>query len=145
MPTEQKRASEELLGLLNKAIANELQTSTQYMWQHVLAMGIKGHAVKGEFKKIAIVEMKHAEAIAERIHYLGGRPTTQATPIVVGDTLKGMIEQDKRDEEKAIDLYKNILDQAEKESDPVTKKLFEDILADEQEHHHTFESLLVDL
>jgi bacterioferritin len=145
MSMAQKRVSDELLELLNKAIANELQGSIQYMWQHVLAMGIKGHAVKGEFRKIAIVEMKHAEAIAERLHYLGGVPTTQATPIVVGDSLKAMIEQDKRDEEKAIAVYMKVLEQAEKENDPVTKKLFEDILEDEQEHHHTFTMLLEDL
>lgn len=140
-----KRASAELLDLLNKAISNELQGSIQYMWQHVLAMGIKGHAVKEEFKKIAIVEMKHAEAIAERLHYLGGVPTTEADPIVVGNTIKEMVERDKQDEEKAIQLYMKILDQAEKENDPVTKKLFEDILEDEQEHHHTFCMLLEDL
>lgn len=137
--------STELLDLLNKAISNELQGSIQYMWQHVLAMGIKGHVVKDEFKKIAIVEMKHAEAIAERLHYLGGVPTTEADSIVVGKTLKEMIERDKQDEEKAIQLYMKILDQAEKENDPVTKKLFEDILEDEQEHHHTFSMLLEDL
>jgi bacterioferritin len=38
-----------------------------------------------------------------------------------------------------------VLEQAEKENDPVTKKLFEDILEDEQEHHHTFTMLLEDL
>jgi bacterioferritin len=145
MAMTSKRASVELLDLLNKAISNELQGSIQYMWQYVLAMGVKGHAVKGEFKKIAIVEMKHAEAIAERLHYLGGIPTTQADPIVVGKTIKEMIERDKQNEEGAIQLYMEILDQAEKENDPVTKKLFEDILQDEQEHYHTFSMLLEDL
>jgi len=36
----------------------------------------------------AIAEMKHAEAIAERLNYLGGIPTTKPTPIFIGTTLK---------------------------------------------------------
>jgi len=92
--------SENLLNLLNQAIARELQVSIQYMWQHVLWKGVKGFAVKDELKKIAVTEMKHAEEIAERLAYLGGTPTTKPEPIFVGKELKEMFERDKRDEEK---------------------------------------------
>ena len=95
-------ASKELMDLLNEAIAREIQVSIQYMWQHVLWKGVKGFAVKEEFEKIAIEEMKHAEAIAERLAYLGGKPTTKPAPIFVGDSLKEMLEQDVKDEENAI-------------------------------------------
>ncbi len=135
-------ASEKLLDLLNQAIARELQVSIQYMWQHVLWKGVKGFAVKEELKKIAIEEMKHAEAIAERLSYLGGKPTTKPNPIFVGDTLKEMIEQDKKDEEEAIELYKEIMKVAKEEGDEVTHRLFRKILADEEEHHDFFTSLL---
>lgn len=134
-----------LLDLLNEAIAREIQVSVQYMWQHVLWKGVKGFAVKDELKQIAITEMKHAEAIAERIAYLGGRPTTKPTPIFVGETLKEMIEQDKKDEEGAIQLYKRIIEEADKAKDEVTKKLMTDVLADEEGHHDTFLGLLEDL
>ena len=40
------------------------QVSIQYMWQHVLWSGVKGFAVNVELKRIAITDMKHAEAIA---------------------------------------------------------------------------------
>jgi len=50
--------------------------------------GVKGFAVHGELKSIAIAEMKHAESIAERLYYLGEIPTTKPTPIVVGTSLK---------------------------------------------------------
>lgn len=134
-----------VLNLLNDAVAREIQVSVQYMWQHVLWKGVKGFAVKDELKRIAITEMKHAEAIAERIAYLGGRPTTKPTPIFIGDTLKEMLEQDKKDEEGAIQLYKQIIEEAEKVKDVVTKKLMTDILADEEDHHDTFSGLLEDL
>ena len=135
-------ASKELLENLNKAIARELQVSIQYMWQHVLWKGIKGFAVKDELKNIAITEMKHAEAIAERLAYLGGKPTTKPEPIYVGENLKEMLEQDRKDEQGAIGLYKKIIDMAKKEDDVTTTRLFRQILADEEEHHDTFTSLL---
>jgi bacterioferritin len=139
------KASDNLKNLLNQAIARELQVATQYMWQHVLWSGVKGYAVKDVFKKIAIVEMKHAETIAERLVYLGGQPTTKPTPILVGENLKEMIAQDVKDEEGAITLYRNIIETANKEGDLVTRRLFEEIVAEEEDHHDTFTSLLEDL
>ncbi|MEM2927678.1 MAG: ferritin-like domain-containing protein [Nitrososphaerota archaeon] len=140
-----RKVSKELLELLNEAIAAELQVSIQYMWQHVQWRGVKGFAVQEELKKIAITEMKHAEAIAERLFYLGGIPTTQPKPIFVGENLKEMIERDKKDEESAIQLYNKIIEVAKKENDEVTHRLFREILADEEEHHDFFTSLLEEI
>ncbi len=138
-------ASQKLLDMMNEAIARELQVSIQYMWQHVLWSGVKGFAVKDAFKKIAIQEMKHAERIAERLVYLGGTPTTKPSTINVGKDLKEMLEQDVRDEEEAIKLYKEIVEVARKEGDIVTARMFEEILAEEEEHHDVFTTLLEDL
>jgi len=134
-------ASKKLLEMLNDAIAREMQVSIQYMWQHVQWSGVKGFAVQEELKKVAITEMKHAETIAERLFYLGGTPTTKPTEIFVGKTLKEMIERDIKDEENAINLYKEIIAQAHKENDITTAHLFEEILEDEEEHHDLFTTL----
>ena len=136
------KSSAELLDLLNQAIAREIQVSVQYMWQHVLWKGVKGYAVKDAFKTTAIAEMKHAEAIAERLNYLGGIPTTKPTPIFIGTTLKEMIESDMKAEEEAISMYRKILLLARKEGDSTTEFLFNKILSDEEEHHDLFTSLL---
>jgi bacterioferritin len=138
-------ASQELLDLMNKGVAREVQVSIQYMWQHVQCSGIKGFAVKDELESIAITEMKHAEAIAERLVYLGGKPTTKPEPIFVGETLKEMLQTDKKDEEGAIQLYRETIALAEKEGDTTTARLFKSILADEEDHHDTFSGLLEDL
>jgi len=139
------KASKKLLDLLNTAIASELQVSIQYMWQHVQWSGVKGFAVKDELKSIAIAEMKHAEAIAERLFYLGGTPTTKPNPIFVGEALKEMIERDRKDEEGAVSLYKDIIEAARKEGDATTAFLFEKILEEEEDHHDTFTSLLEEI
>jgi len=135
-------ASKELLDKLNKAIARELQVAIQYMWQHVLWKGVKGFAVREELKKIAITEMKHAEEIAERLAYLGGRPTTQPDPIFIGERSKEMIERDVKDEEAAIKLYRDIIEHAQREGDITTARIFRRILEDEEKHHDFFTSLL---
>lgn len=134
--------SDELRNMLNDAIARELSVSISYMWQHVLLTGVRGFAVKDEIKKIAIVEMKHAEDIAERLVYLGGKPTSQPTPIRVGEKLDEMMRIDAEQETGAIELYRRIIDKAEQEGDKVTAALFRDILAQEEEHHDTFTGLL---
>ncbi len=139
------KVSRALLDQLNDAIARELQVSIQYMWQHVQWGGVKGFAVQNELKSIAIAEMKHAEAIAERLYYLGGIPTTKPTPIFVGTTLKEMIMQDMKDEENAVNLYKKIVEQARQEKDETTNRLFREILQQEEDHHDTFTTLLEDL
>ena len=134
--------STKLLEMLNEAIARELQVSIQYMWQHVQWKGVEGYAVSDEFKKIAIAEMKHAEKIAERLWYLGGKPTTKPNPINVGDELKEMIGFDVKAEEEAIAMYKQIMDVAEKEGDVATREIFEEIEEEEEEHHDFFTGLL---
>jgi bacterioferritin len=135
-------ASKKLLDMLNGAIAREMQVVVQYMWQHVQWIGVKGFATKDAFEEIAIAEMKHAEAIAERLFYLGGIPTTKPDLINVGKTLEEMIAQNVKDEAKAIAMYKEIIELARKESDETTAFLFMGILKDEEDHHDTFTTLL---
>ena len=56
-----------------------------------------------------------------------------------------MIERDIKDEENAINLYKEIITQARKENDITTAHLFEEILEDEEEHHDLFTTLSEEL
>ncbi len=131
-----------LLELLNRAIAREIGVSVQYMWQHVMAMGMESPEIKDIFKDIAVEEMKHAEKIAERLFYLGGTPTTKPTPIEVGGSLKEMIEADLKAEDEALELYSEIIKVADSEEDSTTRLLFEEIMMNEEEHKHTFTILL---
>ena len=137
-------ASEQLLIKLNDAIAREIQVSIQYMWQHVQAKGIKGEIAKDIFKEAAIVEMKHAEEIAERLVLLGGVPTTVPTSIDVGESFEEMVKNDIEAEKGAIEMYRGIIEMANAEKDYTTAKLFVDILGEEEEHLDSFQSILED-
>ena len=132
-----------LLDFLNKAIGSKLQVSIQYMWQHVQVTGTDGAIVEDILRKIAIAEMKHAERLAERLDYLNGVPTTAPEPIFVGGSLIEMLKQDEQDEEAAIELYKEAIQRASQEGDYTTRRLLEEILADEEGHINTFGKLLV--
>lgn len=135
-------ADQRLLDILNKSIAGELQALIQYMWQHVTAVGIASPAVRDMFEKIAIGEMKHAEAFAERLDLLGGVPTTTPDPIEVGETLIQMLENDVKAEDDAIALCREAIRLATEVNDPVTRLLYEKTLADEEEYQKAFRDLL---
>jgi bacterioferritin len=135
-------ASAKLLDMLNQAIARELQVAIQYMWQHVQWKGVEHYAVTEGFKETAVAEMKHAEKIAERLWYLGGKPTTKPSMINVGDKLEEMLNFDVKAELEAMSMYKEIMDIAQKEGDVATREIFEEIEEEEEEHHDFFSSLL---
>ena len=135
--------SEKLLEFLNRGIARELQVSIQYMWQSIQVTGMDGEVTKDIFRKTALAEMKHAERLAERLDYLDGVPTIKPDPINVGGSLIEMLKQDEQNEEEAITLYKQAIQEAAKEGDYTTRRLLEDILAEEETHINTFGKLLV--
>jgi len=135
-------ASQKLKDMLNRAIAGELQAIIQYMWQHVQWKGVEHYSVIDGIEKVAMEEMKHAEKIAERLWYLGAKPTIQPDPIHVGETLEEMLKNDAKAEADTIAMYKEIMQLAEKEGDVATKEIFEEIEEDEEEHHDFFTSLL---
>ena len=151
------KVSEKLKGMLNDAIAREIQVSIQYMWQHVQVIGVKGIAVQDQFKQTAITEMKHAEKIAERLWYLEGTPTTKPAAIKVGESLKEFLELDTKAEEEAILMYKQIIELAQKGGDAINlyeqmadmtqnrniRKLFLDVAREEKTHVGEFQALLL--
>jgi bacterioferritin len=135
-------ATNKIVEMLNQARARELGVIIQYMRQHYEGDGMQSPAILEIFKELAIEEMKHAESFGERIVYLGGTPTTKPDPIRKSDTLKGMIADDLKSEEEAIELYRKAVILCDKEGDPVTRLLFEEILTDEEAHKDTLQTLL---
>ncbi|MBN1357245.1 ferritin [Candidatus Bathyarchaeota archaeon] len=136
-------ASKQLLDLLTKGIALELQVSMKYMWQHILVKGLEGAVVEKLFRDIAITEMKHAETLVERLAFLNGVPPNKFDPVHAGVTLEEMLREDEQAAEELVNLFKRAIQVASKEGDFATKRLLEDILADEEKHLDKFSKLLV--
>jgi bacterioferritin len=136
------KGSKELLAAMNEAVSDELASIIQYMYHHIMGRGLASPAVLDMFKAHAMDEMGHAYALAERIDLLGGEPTTAVGPIKVGGDLTKMVRDDLDGEYRAIDMYKGYIKLAEKDDDPVTRRLFEDILATEEGHANDWETVL---
>ncbi|HWD33783.1 MULTISPECIES: ferritin-like domain-containing protein [Pseudomonas] len=140
---------EKILRLLNESLATEWVCALRYKRHYYMASGIKASVAAEEFLEHATQELEHADKLAERIVQLGGEPDLNPDNLsknshaqyVAGKNLKEMVLEDLVAERIAIDSYREII-QYIGESDPTTRRIFEDILAQEEEHADDMADLL---
>ena len=140
----------EATDLLNRALATELTCVLRYRYHWVAARGINSEAVKAEFLEHAQQELAHADRLAERINQLGGRPNldpssfaaASATEYREGANLVDMIQEDLVAERIAVEHYRELV-RYFGDTDPTTRRMLEDILAQEEEHANDLHDLLV--
>jgi bacterioferritin len=140
---------ETVIRICNEALATEIVCVLRYKRHYFMAKGINADSVAAEFAEHAAEEQAHADHIAERIVQLGGEPnlspdglsTRSHSEYVEGDTLIDMIKEDLIAERIAIDSYKEIIEYLG-DKDPTTRRMFEGILAVEEEHADDLVSLL---
>lgn len=142
--------------LLNKAVASEIMAIIQYTNQHEKAAFLplrvketplevvteknKAKAVSELLKPIFMAEMDHLEKISERIYLLEGEAVGLPDPLPkVGDTADDFLMLDHEAENDAILLYRRIIEEAMKRGDTLTRRMFEDIVIQEEEHYWKFD------
>jgi bacterioferritin len=143
---------ETVLRLLNESLATELVCVLRYKRHYYMATGLKASVAAAEFLEHAEQEAEHADQLAERIVQLGGEPEfnpdllskNSHAQYVAGNTLKEMVYEDLVAERIAIDSYREII-QYIGEDDPTTRRIFETILAQEEEHADDMADILNDL
>jgi bacterioferritin len=145
--------------LLNKAVAAEISAILQYTNQHekasllalrkkntaleVVTEANKAKVVSDMLKSIFMQEMEHLEKIAERIYLLEGEAVTVPDPLPeVGKTTEDFVKLDQEAENIAIVLYRQIIAEALKRGDTTTKRMFEDIVMQEEEHYWSFDDFI---
>ena len=133
---------EKVIEVLNKARSMELQAIHQYMNQHYVLDDKDYGELAGNMKLIAIDEMKHAEALAERVKELGGEPTTElAGPVEKEQDIKTIYSFDSGEEENAIEAYNEFAKVCRENNDTISMKLFERLIDEEQEHLNYFDDI----
>jgi bacterioferritin len=140
---------EEIIRLLNDALATEIVCYLRYKRHYFMADGIHADAVAAEFQEHATQEQEHADRIAERIVQLGGAPDFSPDRLtarshaqyVEGKTLSDMIRENLVAERIAIESYREIA-QYIGDKDPTTRRLMEEVLATEEEHADDLVSLM---
>ena len=127
--------------LLNKAIADELSAVHQYMYFHFHCDDQAYDLLADLFKKTAIEEMLHIERLAERILFLGGEVEMKASSDVskIHD-VKKMLEMSKQLEENSVKLYNQFANECSANADSASKKLFEDLVLDEERHYDQYDN-----
>lgn len=132
---------EDIICLLNDSLATELVCMLRYKRHHFTAAGLASPKIAEEFMVHAGEESAHADRLARRIVQLGGEPDFSPDTLLQRShaaydesaDLKAMIRANLIAERVAIEIYSQIIGLIG-DKDSTTRRLLEDILADEQKH-----------
>jgi bacterioferritin len=132
---------EKSIELLNKAVADELAAVHQYMYFHFHCDDQGYDLLAGLFKRTAIEEMVHVERLAERILFLKGEIEMKvADDVKKIHDVKEMLQLAVKMEEGSARDYNNWANECSKNADSVSKKLFEDLVMDEERHFDQYDT-----
>lgn len=141
-----------VIKLLNEALATEIVCVLRYKRHYFTASGINAQQVAAEFLEHANEEQLHLDMIAARIVQLGGAPDFSPEGLLTRShaeydaslNLRQMITEDLVAERIAIDSYREMIAYLDK-NDPTTRRMLEEILAQEEEHADDLAGLLEEM
>lgn len=140
---------DDIVLLLNGALATELVCVLRYKRHHFTAHGMSSPAIAAEFMVHANEEAAHADLIAERIVQIGGEPDFSPNTLLErshagydeSSDLKAMIRANLVAERVAVETYRQMITLIG-DKDPTTRRMLEGILHDEEEHADEMKDLL---
>jgi bacterioferritin len=137
---------EKSIGLLNKAIADELTAVHQYMYFHFHCDDQGYELLSGLFKRTAIEEMLHIERLAERIIFLKGEVEMAASgPVKKIHDVKKMLDLAAKMETSSANDYNRWAIECSQNADSVSKTLFESLVVDEETHFDQYDEEIENL
>jgi bacterioferritin len=142
---------DQAISLMNEALASEILCVLRYRHHQIIAKGIDFPQVAAEFQEHAESEQAHMMMIAERIDQLGGDPDFNPASVVKiagtqygqagPSSLSDMIKDDLIAERTVIEVYRKLI-QWFGTGDPTSRRMFEKILEDEEDHANDLADLL---
>jgi len=136
------KGNPKVLEELNKALREELTAVNQYFLHAEMCENWGYNKLAEYIKKQSIGEMKHAEALMERILFLDGTPSMQPMELTVGANVQKMIESDLALEISAVKQYNAAVQIATEMKDNGTRDLLVVLLKDEEDHVDWLEAQL---
>lgn len=131
---------EKSIELLNRGVRDELTAVHQYMYFHFHLDDQGYDLLAGMFKRTAILEMGHVEALAERILFLKGDVTMEvADPVKPVQDVSGILEMARAMEQHSARDYNLWANECSANADAVSKKIFEQLVSDEEGHFAMFD------
>ena len=128
------KGSAKVIAELNKALREELTAINQYFLHAEMCENWGYDRLSEYIKKQSIGEMKHAEALIERILFLEGTPSMQPLELTVGKNVQEMIQSDLDLELSAVKAYNAAIQIAVAEKDNGSRDLLVVLLKDEEDH-----------
>ena len=126
------------IDLLNDAVGKEIATSLQYMYFHTHFEDDRYQYLSKIMREISIAEMRHIEEFSDRILFLQGDVDMNASFRTKQVTeVKEMLRMAMQLEQSTIDSYNEASRLAAEHKDAVTHKMFQDIIAEEEQHLDT--------
>jgi bacterioferritin len=129
------KGNPQVIAALNLALKEELLAINQYFLHSEMCENWHYDRLGNFVKKQSIDEMKHAEALIERILFLDATPSlTEPMQLTVGKNVREQIESDLKLEIDAVGMYNEAIKVATEAGDNASRELFERLLKDEEEH-----------
>jgi len=128
------RGNEKVIAELNEALREELTAINQYFIHAEMCHNWGYHRLGSYIRKQSIDEMKHAEALIERILFLDGTPKMEYLALTVGQSVKEQIAADLKLEVNAVAMYNKAIQVSRDAMDDASRELFAKLLKDEEEH-----------
>ena len=137
------RGNDKVIAVLNEALKEELTAINQYFIHAEMCENWGYKKLSDYIKKQSIDEMKHAEALIERILFLDGTPKmAELLPLSVGNSVKAQIENDLKLELNAVVMYNSAAKTAVEAGDNASRELLTRLLKDEEAHVDWLETQL---
>lgn len=133
----------EVITLLNDVLTGELTAINQYFIHAKMLKNWGFMRLADYVRHESIDEMKHADALIERILYLGGLPNLQRLfKVNVGETVQEQFEVDLELEYLAVPRLQKAIELCVEKSNEGTRVLLSEILTSEEEHIDWLEAQL---
>jgi len=129
------KGNPKVIAALNEALKEELTAINQYFLHAEMCENWHYTRLGDYIKKQSIDEMKHAEALIERILFLDATPNmTETMKLTIGQNVKDQIQSDLNLEIAAVAFYNKAVETSREAGDNASRELFERLLKDEEAH-----------
>jgi bacterioferritin len=140
---------EQVYNVLNGALASEIICVLRYKQHYYMTTSIHQEQLQSVFKEHWEDEEHHLQRIADRIKQLGGVPdfnpegisSRACSHFQSGSTLADLLREDLLAERVVIKMYGDVV-RFFGDKDPVSRRLFEELLKDEEDHADDLADLL---